>query len=118
MGITTRIPTSNSTNSFEFFNFEEMEKGVGRLMDPIISVWGHLANDAINSNIVQNIDHLFLEEFKKMASLAFLAITRSTNEAHILVEHPPKLNYTLCRLGFILDIKHNNATMFDAFMWN
>jgi hypothetical protein len=33
------VATANSTNSYEFFNFEEMEKGVGCLMDPIIGVW-------------------------------------------------------------------------------
>jgi hypothetical protein len=32
------VATANSTNSYVFFNFEEMEKGVGHLMDPIIGV--------------------------------------------------------------------------------
>ncbi len=76
-------------------------------------------SNAINSNIVQKIAHVFLEEFKKMASLAILtSIARSTNEAHIVVGHPLKLNRTQRHLGFILDIKHNKTTMFDAFMWN
>ncbi len=58
---------------------------------------GHLASDVINSNIVQKIAHIFLEEFKKMASLAILTrIARSTNEAHILVGHPLKFeSYTM-----------------------
>jgi hypothetical protein len=91
------VATVNATNSYKFFNFEEMEKGVGHLMDPIICVWDILQTMQSIPILFKTLTTYFLKEFKKMASLVILTITsnaRSTNETHILDIHPLRLNGT------------------------
>jgi len=73
------VATANSTNSYKFFNFEEMEKGVGHLMDPIICVWDILQTMQSIPTLFKTLTTYFLKEFKKMASLVILTITSNAD---------------------------------------
>jgi hypothetical protein len=46
-----------------------------------------------------------------------IAHVRSIEVPHHIFERPSKLTLEQCLLNFILYIKHNNVTKYDAFLW-
>jgi len=62
-----------------------------------------------------------LSEFEELAKVVVVTIighVRSIREAHCTSNQPSKLTLEQCLLNFILYMKHDNITKYDAFMWN
>jgi hypothetical protein len=58
------------------------------------------------------------EELVKVVVLTIIGHVRSIWEGHCTFNWSSKLTMEQCLLNFILHMKHDNITKYDAFMWN
>jgi hypothetical protein len=98
----------------------ELEEGGGQFVDPNINVQDVLATMWAMPGLFKSLTNFNLIKFEKLAQLVVSTIighVRSIGEPHHISGWPSKLTPEQCLFNFILYIKHNNVTKYDAFLW-
>ncbi len=93
----------------------ELEEGGGQFADPNTGVQDILAT---RQGLFKCLTNFSLTELVQLVVSTIIGHVRSTWEPHHISRRPSKLTPEQCFLNFILYIKHNNVTKYDAFLWN
>jgi len=108
-------------NTWEFFTPIKLKEVGGQFVDPNIGVRYVLVTMRATLCLFKSLTDFTLTEFEKLAQLVVPTIfvhARSIKEPHHISEWLAKLTPNECLFNFILYIKHNNVSKYDAFLWN
>jgi hypothetical protein len=101
------------------FNTNEMQdQSTVNHDEPVRDV---LATMRSTPSLFKSLTNFSIEEFDELAALVcptLVANARTTGEAHLKQGRPFKLRPEQRLLNFILYMRHDNITIYDAYMWN
>jgi len=97
-----------------------LDEESGQLVNPDVDVWDILVTMRAAPSLFKSLTNFTLGKFEELPQLVVPNIinhARFKREPHRTIERPSKLALEQ-HLFFILVIKHDNVTKYDAFVWN
>jgi hypothetical protein len=107
-------------NTWEFFTPMKLEGG-GQSMDTNIGMRDILTTMQATPSLFKSLTNFILIKFEELEQFMvpnIIGHVRSTREPHHIFGRPYKLPPKQHLFNFILYMKHNNITNYDAFLWN
>ncbi len=113
--------TITCVNTWEFFTPTKLEEGGGQPMDTNIGLRDGLTTMQGMPSLFKSLTNLNLIKFEELAQLVVLNIighVRPIREPHRIFGQPSNLTPKQHLFNFILYMKHNKITKYDASLWN
>jgi hypothetical protein len=110
--------TITCVNIGEYFTSAELDEKNGQSINPNEGVWEIMQ---ATTCLFKCLTKFTLGEFEELVQLVVPTIishARSTREPHHTIGRPSKLALKQHLFSFILFMKRDNVTKYDAFMWN
>jgi hypothetical protein len=108
-------------NTWEIFTPTELKQGGGQFVDLNIGVRNMGMTMLAMSSLFKSLTNFNLTKFEELAQLVVPTIIghlKSTEELHHISKQLSKLTSEQHLFSFILHMKHDNVTKYDAFLWN
>jgi len=108
-------------NTWEFCTPMKLKDGGVQSMDTNIGNRDVLTTMWVTPGSFKSLTNFNLTKFEELAQLVIpniIGLVRSFREPHHIFGQPSKLTLEQHLFNFILYMKHNNVTKYDAFLWN